>query len=218
MIDARKTLLLFSALALAAATSGCALWHGRAGASPDVGIAITLDAAPSFPDAAVLGDAGPCSATQQFFQPGCVTEPGIRITPGCYQPCSGSGDTSCGPGRVCDQTNIDPCNCSPGLDCCSACGEDRWLCLPWHSTPFSCEGRDYCSCNGACTALIDLTQGCVCPCDEPFVCGGPPCDCDCGGAQYLGCAATGQCPVPQLRCEPGLHAQLVGGCPTCASR
>jgi hypothetical protein len=191
---------LFVGLLLATSASGCALSHQRTSATEDAG-------APTI-------DAGPCSGAQQFFQPGCGSE-GIHITPGCYEPCAGPEDTHCGPGLICEQTSIDPCVCAPGLECCRACGADQWLCLPWHSTPVTCEGRDYCTCSGACAALIDLSPGCVCPCDEPFVCGGPPCDCDCGGAQYLGCALADRCPTPQVRCESPGRAHLVDGCPTC---
>jgi hypothetical protein len=222
VIDPRRAALLFSSLSvLSATTCGCALWHGR-GSGDDAGITRAIDAGPLLTDAATgASDAGPCAEGSAFFQPGCVTE-GIRITPGCYQPCTGPEDRTCASGMICQTTQIDPCGaCAPGLDCCTVCAAEEWLCLPWHSTPAPtpahCEGRDYCACGGECTPLIDLTTGCVCQCDEPFLCGGPACVCDCGGATYLGCAAASACASPEIRCTPPQRAQIVGGCPTCVA-
>lgn len=195
MIDRRPIVLVLAVIA----ASGCALVHER-----------------SSGDASAI-DAGPCGAPMEYFEPGCTSEPGIRITPGCYQPCTGPGDDSCASGMICQQTNIDPCICSPGSICCRACGADEWLCLPWHSTPVHCEGRSYCDCTGTCAPLVDLSTGCICPCDEPFQCGGPPCDCDCGGATYLGCQFADRCPMTQVQCPPMQHAQLVDGCPICVA-
>lgn len=85
--------------------------------------------------------------------------------------------------------------------------------------PAACAGRDFCDCGSGCDPLIDLTTGCICPCDDPFNCSGELCDCACGGATYLGCASAGQCATTQLGCEPGERAVIgADGCPVCASR
>jgi len=84
-----------------------------------------------------------------------------------------------------------------------------------------CGDRAYCDCVGECAPLIDLTTGCVCPCDDPFNCEGIPCDCDCGGATYLGCAAVGQCMETEIACDPASERgriSLGDGCPVCAPR
>lgn len=81
----------------------------------------------------------------------------------------------------------------------------------------TCAGRDYCDCTGSCEPLIDLSTGCICPCDDPFNCTGEPCDCGCGGATYLGCAALGRCAQTEVDCGPGCRASLdAAGCPVCA--
>jgi hypothetical protein len=210
VMPARRNALLFflSVIALATNACGCALWHGRAAGGQDAG---------AVPDASAIDAAAACPDSEQFFRPGCGSEGGIRITPGCYQPCAGPSDAVCAPGMICQTTDIDPCDCAPGVGCCGACGAQQWLCLPWHSTPTPahCEGRDYCGCNGSCVPLIDLSQGCLCTCDDAFRCGGPPCDCDCGGATYVGCQFADRCATTQLRCEPPQRVQLVDGCPIC---
>ena len=121
----------------------------------------------------------------------------------------------CASGSVCRHTVVNPCLCEPGLACCEACGAEQWLCLPPDPSG-ACAGRSYCDCTGDCVPLVDLTPGCICPCDDPFHCGGPACDCDCGGAHYLGCAIVGVCPSTEIQCAPGLHAEIISGCPTCA--
>ena len=80
----------------------------------------------------------------------------------------------------------------------------------------TCSGRDYCECGGGCEPLIDLSTGCVCPCDDPFNCTGELCACACGGATYLGCADAGRCAETQVHCGPGCDAILdSAGCPAC---
>lgn len=208
-LERRIAITLVVATTLGA--SGCALSHERALAAQDA--SILLDA-PIFLDAHAI-DAGPCAAPTAYFEPGCGPTD-LPITRGCYQACEGAADARCGAGAVCQRTDVNPCLCGPGLDCCAACGAEQWLCLPPPTTT-PCAGRSYCDCSASdgCEPLIDLTTGCVCPCDEPFVCGGPPCDCDCGGATYLGCASAGACTTPQISCPPGRHALVVSGCPDC---
>lgn len=80
----------------------------------------------------------------------------------------------------------------------------------------ACAGRDYCDCHGGCAPLVDLSTGCICPCDDPFNCSGETCACACGGATYLGCAPAGACADPMPNCGPGCHASLgADGCPIC---
>ncbi len=91
---------------------------------------------------------------------------------------------------------------------------------PIDPPPTACSGRDYCDCGGGCEPLVDLTTGCICPCDDPFNCAGVPCDCDCGGATYLGCAPAGRCATPHLGCDPATERAVIGagGCPVCVPR
>ena len=100
---------------------------------------------------------------------------------------------------------------TPPFPDAAAPAPDAWVAIG------SCDGRGYCDCTGDYVPLIDLTFGCICPCDEPFQCGGPPCACSCGGAHYLGCAVFGQCTTTQISCMEG-SAAVIGGCPVCASR
>lgn len=196
---------------VASLASGCWLSHGRPRGDSDAGSA-RLDAAMR-PDAPPP-DPGCLSPRETYFEPGCGSGEDVRITAGCYQPCEGPTDASCGPGRACRRTDINPCICTPGGSCCGACGSERWLCLE-PAPPMGCEGRSYCDCTEGCEPLVDLTHGCVCPCDEPFRCGGPPCDCICGGARYLGCAAAGACHPTEVTCGSDTLADLVSGCPEC---
>lgn len=79
-----------------------------------------------------------------------------------------------------------------------------------------CASRSYCGCSGGCEPLVDLSTGCICGCDDPFNCTGEICDCDCGGATYLGCAPVGQCADTTPSCGPGCRATLApDGCPVC---
>jgi hypothetical protein len=81
-------------------------------------------------------------------------------------------------------------------------------------SPTPCAGRAYCDCGAECEPLIDLSTGCICPCDDPFNCTGEMCDCACGGATYLGCAPTGQCALTELNCG-SCDIVMTDGCPSC---
>ena len=71
-----------------------------------------------------------CGELERFFEPGCGGENGIvEIEPGCYQPCGPNGDAACQSG-VCQRTDINPCVCDEFENCCDACGQEYWLCLP----------------------------------------------------------------------------------------
>ncbi len=166
-------------------------------------------------DAATDSATPSCPAGQETFQPGCGGGFGgyTPIEAGCYQPCTGMDDTSCGGGLVCTRTVVDPCVCAPGEPCCEACGGEQWVCLP--PPPTDCESRSYCDCNAGCVPLVDLTTGCICPCNDPFNCTGETCDCVCGGATYLGCAPAGQCEETEVHCGSGCDLAMVDGCPTC---
>ncbi len=198
---------------------------------------LTLGAACSTSTTAPVGDAGPDGATDSGRDsatdpdtggpiPGCIPgltrfEPGCGdgtpaytpITAGCYQECTGADDTSCEGGLACARTVINPCVCVDSEVCCGACGADAWLCLP--PPPTDCSERSYCDCSSGCEALVDLSTGCICECDAPFNCSGEMCDCACGGATYLGCAAVGQCDTARVDCGFGCDIVMVDGCPTC---
>ncbi|MBW2461262.1 MAG: hypothetical protein JRH11_06420 [Deltaproteobacteria bacterium] len=156
-----------------------------------------------------------CPADQAPFEPGCGEGmPAYTpITAGCYQTCTGAGDTSCGAGLACARTVVNPCVCEGTDACCGACGAEQWLCLP--PPPTDCSGRSYCDCSSGCEPLVDLSTGCICQCNAPFNCSGETCDCICGGATYLGCAPVGQCETTQIDCGPGCDVVTVDGCPAC---
>jgi hypothetical protein len=158
-------------------------------------------------------DAGPqCAAGQDYFLPGCDTTSGpVLPGAGCYARCE--DHTTCPRGMVCEIVSVHPCpGWGPGGDTCAACGAPVALCVP--AAP--CEGRSYCDCTDGCAPLVDVTAGCVCPCDDPFNCTGELCDCACGGAEYLGCAPAGRCAETELRCPSrDCRAVLSDGCPTC---
>ena len=78
-----------------------------------------------------------------------------------------------------------------------------------------CTDRSYCGCTAECEPLVDLSTGCICPCYDPFNCTGEPCDCDCGGATYLGCASRGACAEPMINCGVCPVVLDYGGCPVC---
>jgi hypothetical protein len=188
-------------LALSLVVAGCWQWH---------------DVDPRA-DGGPAADAPACvRGGEDWFEPGCGSGAEVTIEPGCYQACEGPTDTSCPAGLACRRTDVNPCICTPGTLCCRACGMEQWLCLEPAPPIDPCEGRSYCDCNGECEPLIDLTHGCVCPCDEPFHCGGPACDCICGGAQYLGCAPIDACAETEVTCPSDTTGGLEDGCPTCA--
>jgi hypothetical protein len=111
-----------------------------------------------------------CAEGTQRFVPGCVAGGASRtITEGCYRPCAGMDDASCPDGTVCAEASVNPCACDPepGLSCCTACAEGRWLCLveelpspvPGPRTLSSlddvCEGTSYGSITGR--QILDQT-------------------------------------------------------------
>lgn len=215
---ARSTRTLAATLLLAATpvlAGGCWQWHDG---DPGADAGSPRADAPAAPDAPPAADAGPgCPPGEAFFYPGCGSGEDVRIEAGCYVPCDGPADlASCPLDTECRRTDVNPCVCGPGEGCCAACGAEAWLCLP-PAPSGPCEGRSYCDCvaGDGCEPLVDLSTGCICPCDEPFQCGGPPCDCACGGATYLGCAAAGACSPTEISCDPGCVVVLAG-CPSCA--
>ena len=67
-----------------------------------------------------------CDDGFAWYEPGCGGEEGMPvIEAGCYAPCEG---TPCESG-LCQLTDINPCICEEGMDCCDACGAHKWLCL-----------------------------------------------------------------------------------------
>lgn len=203
---------------LAALVAGCSASHAADDAGrPDAGRAD--DGGPSI-DASAPRDAGPapidagpaCAAGEARFEPGCASGTDRVVAAGCYRPCTSASD--CAGGLACQTVVVNPCVCRPGEPCCGACGAEQGLCLP-PAPPVGCEGRSFCDCADGCEPLVDLTPGCICPCDDPFNCTGAICDCACGGAEYLGCGPAGACPTTELHCDPGCRAHLVDGCPAC---
>jgi hypothetical protein len=115
--------------------------------------------------------------------------------------------------------------CGAGETCCPGCPGSGPFCASGPSCPDvtcpppRCEGLSYCDCAAfsECAPLIDLTPGCICPCDDPFNCTGELCDCACGGAQYRGCTEVGRCPETEVHCsDPGASAiRGADGCLIC---
>lgn len=78
------------------------------------------------------------------------------------------------------------------------------------TTAANCGGLDYCGCVavGGCEVVYG---GCICGCD--YTCpGDPPCDCDCGGGPYHGCAPA-TCSGPFAFDENAAVAFDAAGCP-----
>ena len=109
---------------------------------------------------------GECSDDQGYFEPGCGGENGIvEIEAGCYQQCGSSTDTPCQTG-ICQRTDINPCVCQEGMDCCDACGQEIWLCLPEPETCISTATdpiitqarRSFGECMGDCTFELVIAQ------------------------------------------------------------
>ncbi len=176
-----------------------------------------------------------CGAGERFCAPGpvcppidCPPPPGcaddVPCPPGfyCAYPGACGGTGTCQPAPDgCTDDCPGVCGCD-GRDYCNACSAQQNGSDVAHDgscgSPPTCAGLDYCDCaaSSACEPLIDLTPGCVCPCDDPFNCTGELCECDCGGAQYRGCGPAGRCAETQLRCEPGWSAQIAAdGCLDC---
>ena len=115
-----------------------------------------------------------------------------------YGSCSGVGHCEPRP-RGCDDDCPGVCGCD-GLSYCSTCSANAIgatvgsleMCEGPPPPEPRCEGRSYCECaaDPECQPLVDLSTGCLCPCDEPFNCAGETCDCFCGGATYRGCTSV----------------------------
>ncbi|MBN2525162.1 MAG: hypothetical protein JXR76_02130 [Deltaproteobacteria bacterium] len=67
-----------------------------------------------------------CVKGTAYFEPGCGGSDVMPvIVPGCYASCE---TARCQTG-ICQLTDINPCICNDGQDCCEACGSHEWLCL-----------------------------------------------------------------------------------------
>lgn len=78
------------------------------------------------------------------------------------------------------------------------------------TSPADCGGLDFCACSALAECGI-VYGGCICGCD--YQCPGePPCDCDCGGGPYHGCAPA-SCPGPFAFDEGAVVAFDAQGCP-----
>ncbi len=74
--------------------------------------------------------------TYKMFEPGCGGDEHTRvIEEGCFESCSGTPCTS----GICQLTDVNPCVCETGTDCCNACGMATWLCL---DEPEDCSAVD----------------------------------------------------------------------------
>ncbi|MCZ7685841.1 MAG: kelch repeat-containing protein [Sandaracinaceae bacterium] len=156
--------------------------------------------------------------------PGCEScAEGELCCPGC------GSESFCASGPWCPDLDCPPpppgCqSCGAGELCCPGCPGTGSFCVSGSECPVFdcpmpvCEGLSYCDCTAAtgCEPLVDLTPGCVCPCDDPFNCTGELCACACGGAEYRGCATQGQCAETELHCGFGCSAvRGPDGCLTC---
>ena len=107
----------------------------------------TFDAADGCNSCACMGD-GTVSCTEMFcgtqcsdptltvYEPGCGGDEHTRsFDAGCFQSCSGAPCTS----GICQLTDVNPCVCEAGMDCCDACGMATWLCL---DEPEACSAVD----------------------------------------------------------------------------
>ncbi len=188
---------------------------GAGGSAGDAGVAGSA-AAGGGQDAGVAcaGDAFPCAAGcgSDWFPEQATCERGRwTCPPGTVDPRSCPTGTCWGPplpGETCGpngwecRPSVDDVRACPELLCATCEGFDRAVsttsctctcegsevrCLPAANAP--CEQvPSPCACfvRPDCSALTDT---CLCSCD--YLCPGePPCDCDCGGGQYLGCAAN----------------------------
>lgn len=79
------------------------------------------------------GDTGPETCedpSQQPFSPAVCPDKSFPnlAEAGCYEPCDGP-ESPCAEGE-CIETQINPCDCPTGENCCAACASNQWLCLP----------------------------------------------------------------------------------------
>lgn len=204
--------------ALALFIGGCAMHHGR-----------DDDAGTSTPDARVPLPPGSCGDTPsapecvELCEAACAELDGCGVAhatciDSCYAAFACPGETPGHDAAICG-------GLSPGIGCASACAFARnwggWSshgiecpAMPPPPPPRRCEGLDFCNCFGDCEPLIDLTTGCLCPCEGPFNCTGELCSCACGGARYLGCVPVGQCASTEIGC--GICPAIVAdGCLAC---
>ncbi|WP_373049548.1 hypothetical protein [Vulgatibacter sp.] len=118
----------------------------------------------------------------------------------CLCGCGGGAYLGCAPAACPISTCPEGSTLAPGPDGCPVCVE-----------PPPCDSLDACGCfaDDRCAALAD---DCICECD--FECPGTdPCDCGCGGGNYLGCYPR-SCSVPT--CNAGEILTLgESGCPVC---
>lgn len=103
--------------------------------------------------------------------------PGTPPTSGSACPVSGvcAPDLVCNFGQCIDGSPLTIATCTGG----------SWNVMFSNCQPMPCEQLSACDCfdRPDCEATTDT---CLCPCD--FNCpGDPPCACDCGGGQFLGC-------------------------------
>ncbi|MBN2716635.1 MAG: hypothetical protein JXX14_12330 [Deltaproteobacteria bacterium] len=158
----------------------------------------------------------------EYFEPGCGGEALMPvIAAGCYQKCTGS---PCATG-ICQVTDINPCICEPGQECCAACGMWEHLCL---DAPASCGlvdtqfaitagGKSFGECMGECQFSFEasvLDNG-ECASVTLNVCGWGADSCTRVNTGLL--TPTGNAKLSGLAVELSGHAlNDVYGCPDCA--
>jgi hypothetical protein len=143
------------------------------------------------------------------------------IEAGCYARCQGKG---CATG-ICQQTDINPCICEEGMDCCAACGMHEWLCL---APPETCTspaggpqivsaGKSFGMCIGDCNYDLlfatDDAAGCMTVsltvCEQFFAI--------CATPNQGTLTPAGQAKAMGLAAElSGVALEEVYGCPDCA--
>lgn len=220
-------------LLLPLALAGCSLSHstdderpdasmgddGGPGGDPDSGPVVT------HPDPGPCGDEPEAPECRRLCDEACEHFASCggdfsACIDGCYDAYACPGETPGHDAAICGSEGYSPTSCTETCRWVSDFGGYGRGGPPCPDAvdagvPAPCEGRSYCDCNGECAPLIDLTPGCVCPCDDPFNCTGELCDCACGGAEYMGCAPAGLCGETEVSCSDPEGAALVDGCPVC---
>ncbi|MFK7989069.1 MAG: hypothetical protein AB8I08_23830 [Sandaracinaceae bacterium] len=139
--------------------------------------------------------------------------------------CGGLGECTARP-TGCTDDCPGVCGCDGTTYCneCEAAAVGQALgslrACEWEPPMGPCDFLSYCECTAqpGCAPLVDLREGCICTCDDPFNCTGIDCDCDCAGAEFLRCAPETRCDEPEVSCPIGLGVVFdAEGCPRCAS-
>jgi hypothetical protein len=141
--------------------------------------------------------------------------------PGSHEPTCHS-DTDCPADYVCKYFNPGRPECGGDCEFVDVLTDGG---VP-DAGPLPCAELDYCGCADRADCEV-LSNGCLCGCD--YQCpGDPPCVCDCGGGEYLGCkekndpnpcgpggfcrnAVMSSCGDPDFEAAPGLSCKYGDG-------